>query len=67
MASLPCISTVIKGHPFETNGNYAFVIVSVAGAWQEDKQHVWETAMKKAHEKCQQHSYYIKPGIFTPG
>lgn len=40
MASLPCISTVIKGNPFETNDNYAFVIASVAGAWQEDKQHV---------------------------
>lgn len=40
MASLPCISTVIKGNPFETNDNYTFVIASEAGAWQEDKQHV---------------------------
>lgn len=40
MASLPCISTMIKGNPFETNDNYTFVIASVAGAWQEDKQHV---------------------------
>ena len=55
---------MIKGNPFKTNDNYTFVIACVAGAWQEDKQHVWEIAMKKAHEKCQQHSYYI---IFTPG
>ena len=31
MASLPCISTMIKGNPFETNDNYTFVIASVAG------------------------------------
>ena len=67
MMSLPCISTAIKGNPFKTNDNYTFVIACVASAWQEEKQHVWEIAMKKAHEKCQQHSYYIKPGIFNTG
>ena len=46
MASLPCISTVIKGNPFETNDNYIFVIACVAGAWQEDKR-----KKKKKEEK----------------